>query len=189
MQILRRLLGYWLCAVAPLVPLKSLIFQYYTPATATDPAAGKDVSAEASSSMSQPGVQHPALLLCSSPSSITTTTTTRQSTSTSAADTQGPSEPLTTTTGSSPRPDGAITAGAVPAGTVTALAPSAPEDWSTRLVAQLRPLNASSDIFLLATGCLAGFASGLLGIGGGTVVTPLMAVATGLPQVGPSMMP
>lgn len=29
-----------------------------------------------------------------------------------------------------------------------------------------------------------GFASGLLGIGGGTVVTPFLAVLTGMPQVG-----
>jgi uncharacterized membrane protein YfcA len=46
----------------------------------------------------------------------------------------------------------------------------------------LGPLTAV-DALLLATGCLAGVASGLLGIGGGTIVTPLLAVATGMPQV------
>ncbi|GIL77420.1 hypothetical protein Vretifemale_6874 [Volvox reticuliferus] len=45
-----------------------------------------------------------------------------------------------------------------------------------------RPLR-NSDAVLIATGTLAGFASGLLGIGGGTVVTPLLTVATGLPQL------
>ncbi|GIL64739.1 hypothetical protein Vafri_18618 [Volvox africanus] len=45
-----------------------------------------------------------------------------------------------------------------------------------------RPLR-NSDAVLVATGTLAGFASGLLGIGGGTVVTPLLTVATGLPQL------
>lgn len=45
----------------------------------------------------------------------------------------------------------------------------------------MRPLRAA-DAVVAATGCLAGFASGLLGIGGGTVVTPALAVLTGLPQ-------
>ncbi|KAG2440222.1 hypothetical protein HXX76_004334 [Chlamydomonas incerta] len=45
-----------------------------------------------------------------------------------------------------------------------------------------RPLR-SSDAVLVATGTVAGFASGLLGIGGGTIVTPLLTIATGLPQL------
>mmetsp|Transcript_19624 Transcript_19624/g.42590 ORF Transcript_19624/g.42590 Transcript_19624/m.42590 type:complete len:337 (+) Transcript_19624:247-1257(+) len=44
-----------------------------------------------------------------------------------------------------------------------------------------RPLQLG-DIPLALTGVLAGFASGLLGIGGGTIVTPALAVFTGMPQ-------
>ncbi|KAG2482413.1 hypothetical protein HYH03_018648 [Edaphochlamys debaryana] len=44
---------------------------------------------------------------------------------------------------------------------------------------ELRP----TDGVLVVTGAVAGFASGLLGIGGGTIVTPLLTLATGLPQL------
>ncbi|EFJ48905.1 hypothetical protein VOLCADRAFT_104627 [Volvox carteri f. nagariensis] len=57
-------------------------------------------------------------------------------------------------------------------------APSAPDSPAMLW----RPLR-GSDAVLMATGTLAGFASGLLGIGGGTIVTPLLTVATGLPQL------
>lgn len=40
----------------------------------------------------------------------------------------------------------------------------------------------SADLVLAATGAVAGFASGLLGIGGGTIVTPLLAICTDLTQ-------
>lgn len=39
-----------------------------------------------------------------------------------------------------------------------------------------------SSFFLAGLGLVAGYASGLLGIGGGTVLTPLLAVATPMPQ-------
>jgi uncharacterized membrane protein YfcA len=42
----------------------------------------------------------------------------------------------------------------------------------------LRPLR-GSDAALAAVGLVSGFASGLLGIGGGTVVTPLLALLSG----------
>mmetsp|Transcript_19202 Transcript_19202/g.48847 ORF Transcript_19202/g.48847 Transcript_19202/m.48847 type:complete len:453 (-) Transcript_19202:221-1579(-) len=48
-------------------------------------------------------------------------------------------------------------------------------------VAGARPLRGSDGV-LAVLGGVAGFASGLLGIGGGTIVTPLMALVTGLPQ-------
>ena len=45
-------------------------------------------------------------------------------------------------------------------------------------------LDAARACVLAATGAVAGFASGLLGIGGGTIVTPLLALTTDLPQAG-----
>ena len=48
---------------------------------------------------------------------------------------------------------------------------------------QRQPMDASRVALLAATGCIAGFASGLLGIGGGTVVSPVLALFTDLPQV------
>jgi hypothetical protein len=53
--------------------------------------------------------------------------------------------------------------------------------WA-RILQELQQPPTSKDAALAATGSLAGFASGLLGIGGGTVVTPLLALATGAPQ-------
>lgn len=51
-------------------------------------------------------------------------------------------------------------------------------------VAGLKEMSWSSSIVLGVTGATAGVASGLLGIGGGTVVTPLLAITTPLSQVG-----
>lgn len=45
-----------------------------------------------------------------------------------------------------------------------------------------QPVYAAS---LVVTGGLAGFLSGLLGIGGGMIVTPVLALMSGMPQVGP----
>lgn len=50
------------------------------------------------------------------------------------------------------------------------------------LLHQLQRPPTLQDAALAATGSLAGFASGMLGIGGGTVVTPLLALVTGAPQ-------
>lgn len=53
--------------------------------------------------------------------------------------------------------------------------------WVERAGALLRPLG-PTDALIAAVGCVAGAASGLLGIGGGTIVTPMLAVLTGMPQ-------
>jgi hypothetical protein len=59
---------------------------------------------------------------------------------------------------------------------------SSSSSFGTRLLQQLQQPFTTRDAALAATGSLAGFASGMLGIGGGTVVTPLLALATGAPQ-------
>ncbi|GFR45702.1 hypothetical protein Agub_g7012 [Astrephomene gubernaculifera] len=72
-------------------------------------------------------------------------------------------------------------AAATPAAAVAA-GPDAMPSSSFLTSSLWRPLRGSDGV-LLATGAIAGFASGLLGIGGGTVVTPLLTMATGLPQL------
>jgi hypothetical protein len=62
----------------------------------------------------------------------------------------------------------------------TAVAASSPNN-DTASSALFRPLRAS-DAALAATGVVAGFASGLLGIGGGTIVTPALALFTDMNQ-------
>ncbi|WIA20878.1 hypothetical protein OEZ85_005225 [Tetradesmus obliquus] len=59
---------------------------------------------------------------------------------------------------------------------------SSSSSWGSRILQELQQPPSAKDAALAATGSLAGFASGMLGIGGGTVVTPLLALATGAPQ-------
>lgn len=63
--------------------------------------------------------------------------------------------------------------------------PAAPQalelSWSA-FTASLERLPPSTTAMMLATGCVAGTASGLLGIGGGVIVTPLLALLTDMPQ-------
>lgn len=54
-------------------------------------------------------------------------------------------------------------------------------------MAGLKEMSWTTTVVLGLTGATAGVASGLLGIGGGTVVTPLLAIATPLSQVGVSV--
>ena len=56
-------------------------------------------------------------------------------------------------------------------------------------VAGLKEMSWTTSVVLGVTGATAGVASGLLGIGGGTVVTPLLAIATPLSQVGVAQWP
>lgn len=110
LQLLRRLLGYWLLAVAPLVPLKSLLLS---------PEGRKTSQGECARGAAE---QEPPSPAASGPSSLT-----------------APPPPI------------------------------------------FRPLRLS-DAALAATGIVAGFASGLLGIGGGTIVTPALALFTNMDQ-------
>ncbi|KXZ47658.1 hypothetical protein GPECTOR_33g540 [Gonium pectorale] len=123
--MLRRLMAYWLFAVAPLVPLKPYIQKAYGGTDSGTGGSGDGGAAVVAAAAAAPAV---------------------------AAAAESPAE--------------------ADAGSSSAAARSAL--W--------RPLR-ESDAVLVATGTLAGFASGLLGIGGGTVVTPLLTVATGLPQL------
>lgn len=54
---------------------------------------------------------------------------------------------------------------------------------SQSAVAGLKEMSWTTTVLLGMTGATAGVASGLLGIGGGTVVTPLLAIMTPLSQV------
>ncbi|GBF95652.1 4-toluene sulfonate uptake permease [Raphidocelis subcapitata] len=126
-QALRRLLGWWLIGVAPLVPAKALLL-----ARDGDGAGGGDAGAAAAG----------------------------------------------TAAGSTGRALAAAPAGAAAAGTAGGDAGSGPARSTELLLRPLRPADAA----IAATGCFAGFASGLLGIGGGTIVTPMLAVATSLPH-------
>jgi hypothetical protein len=65
-------------------------------------------------------------------------------------------------------------AGGAPAAAAAAPSPPGAPSWAAFT---------ASDAVVLGTGVIAGFASGLLGIGGGTIVTPMLALATGMPQV------
>lgn len=80
------------------------------------------------------------------------------------------------TSENAPLPSGAPVAPKPPAGiSLSQLSQSA--------VAGLKEMSWTTTVLLGMTGATAGVASGLLGIGGGTVVTPLLAIMTPLSQV------
>lgn len=105
---LKRILGYWLLAVAPLIPLKNFLLKGKTQEGDVDPGGG----------VPQDGAVDPASLAAAAGEAVD---------------------------------------------------------------AVFRPLN-GMDLGLSATGALAGFASGLLGIGEGTIITPALAVFTPISQ-------
>jgi hypothetical protein len=117
------LLGYWLYFVAPLVPLKAVLF------------SGSKASAPVTPTGEEQEGKAPTY---------------------GAADKDAPAVSPTNSKESEVAPTGPLSL--------------------------FRPLR-SSDAALAATGIVAGFASGLLGIGGGTIVTPALALFTGMGQV------
>ena len=128
-------MGYWLLAVAPLVPLKTILL---SPPERREEGGGRPVpSSEEGASQMEPSST-------GAPSSLPTSNEAASSLSIS-----------------------------------DEAASSLPHNGGAS--ALFRPLR-TSDAALAATGVVAGFASGLLGIGGGTIVTPALALFTDMNQ-------
>ncbi|KAL4855886.1 putative membrane transporter protein [Chlorella vulgaris] len=136
---LRRILGYFLLAAAPLVPLKAYLLlshpeQEEEPGTAT---ANNSSTTSSSSGTSLADAAH------SAPASVA-----------------------------------AVAAAAEPE-----VAAASPPEGAAGLLADLKFPAPATAAMLTATGAAAGLASGLLGVGGGVIVTPLLALLTPFAQV------
>ncbi|KAI3424813.1 hypothetical protein D9Q98_008199 [Chlorella vulgaris] len=138
---LRRILGYFLLAAAPLVPLKAYLLlshpeQEEEPGTATANNSSKTSSSSGTSLAD-------ALAAHSAPASVA-----------------------------------AVAAAAEPE-----VAAVSPPEGAAGMLANLKFPAPATAAMLTATGAAAGLASGLLGVGGGVIVTPLLALLTPFAQV------
>ncbi|PRW45493.1 4-toluene sulfonate uptake permease [Chlorella sorokiniana] len=134
---LRRILGYFLLAAAPLVPLKAYLLSRDTAAAAAAAAEESSAGAAAGGAVAGAGLSEAAGTAAAA----------------AAARPAGPS-------GSS-------------AATSTEL---------SRLAQGIHFPPPATSALLVATGAVAGVASGLLGVGGGLIVTPLLALTMDYPQ-------
>lgn len=124
---------------------------------------------------SEPAAASEPLKLLSSSDSPNSTAAAQRATAASQRSTAAAADSASPTA-AVPEPTDAAT-GIIPTGvTLSSLKQSAQASW--------REMSLSTAFMLGATGAAAGVASGLLGIGGGTIVTPLLAMLTPLTQVG-----
>lgn len=149
MQRLRQLLGYWLYFVAPLVPLKAVVFSKQKDQHHTGHQQAHDDVTSPHNTSAAPGDLQPEHLSGAAAAAAL-------------SHTQADAAHVT----SSGRDSRALTS----------------TSFSSRILFELQQPFSTQDAALVATGGLAGLASGLLGIGGGTVVTPMLALVTGAPQ-------
>ena len=146
---LRRILGYFLFYVAPIVPLKAYLLAGKEQDSEQKDAHGNEVDAK---QLAAAGVE----------------TTTTATTTLSAVQ-------LTTALHPSPQTSSLPLPSPLPLSSLPSLSSFLEQHYRNIKIGILE-MPTSTRILLAATGSIAGLASGLLGIGGGTIVTPLLAL-------------